>query len=248
MLQLLKAKQILTSSNVSETAITTLSIIMMMILIVLLGLQIIFIIYGNEVRSFFKKFSFFKIKKKQDTRVLLEFINNLASVLSKMSKEKTGALIVIENKDNLAAYINIGNRIDSPFNPELVVSIFYNKLSALHDGAMIIRNWRIISLSSYLPVTKKIVSVEYGARHRAAIGICERYDCFSFVVSETTGNITIVHGTTIKKLSSVPEELADQIAKIFAKTNLLTENKSLKNVDIVMEIEKFNKTSTEKTK
>lgn len=242
------ANKILYSSSVDETTVTSLSVVIMIILIILLGLQIIFIIYGNEVRSFFKKFSFFKIKKKQDMKILIEFINNLASVLSKMSKEKIGALIVIENKDNLASYINIGNRIDSPFSPELVVSIFYNKLSALHDGAMIIRNWRIISLSSYLPVTKKIVSVEFGARHRAAIGICERYDCFSFVVSETTGNITVVHGNLIKKLSSIPEELADQIAKIFVKTSILNENKSFKNVDIIKEIEKFNETSNEKTK
>lgn len=249
-MQPLKLKQILNSSNVNvnETAITSLSIIMMIMLIVLLTLQIVFIIYGNEVRGFFKKFSFFKIKKKQDTNVLIEFINNLSSTLSKMSKDKTGALIVIENKDNLAAYINIGNRIDSPFSPELVVSIFYNKLSALHDGAMIIRNWRIISLSSYLPVTKKIVSVEYGARHRAAIGICERYDCFSFVVSETSGNITMVHGSTIKQLSTSPKELSDQIAKIFTKASIITEHKSFKKIDITKEIEKFNKTSNEKTR
>jgi diadenylate cyclase len=136
----IRDKQVLNAIDVNETAITTLSIVTMLMLIVLLILQIIFMIYGNEVRNFFRKFSFFKIKKKQDTKILVEFINNLASVLSKMSKDKIGALIVIENKDNLAAYINIGNRIDSPFSPELVVSIFYNKLSALHDGAMIIRD------------------------------------------------------------------------------------------------------------
>jgi hypothetical protein len=90
--------------------------------------------------------------------------------------------------------------------------------------------------------------VEYGARHRAAIGICERYDCFSFVVSETSGNVTIVHGSSIKQLSSSPEELANQIAKLFIKTSIISENKSLRNIDIVKEIEKFNKTSNEKTK
>ena len=205
-------------------------------------------ITDNDVKTFFRKFISFKGRKKQDVKTLLEFINNLSSVLSKMSKDRIGALIVIENKDNLSSYINIGNRIDSAFNPELVVSIFYNKLSALHDGAMIIRDWKIVSLSSYLPITKKIVRVEYGARHRAAMGICERYDCFSFVVSETNGNITFVQGNNIRQLSNAPEELANQIAKLFSSASLLNEKKSTKNIDIVKEIEKFNKPTTKKTK
>jgi hypothetical protein len=64
-------------------------------------------------------------------------------------------------------------------------------------------------------MTKKLVSVEYGARHRAAIGICEQYDCFSFVVSETSGTISSVHGNIMKKLSLVPNNLAAQITEIF---------------------------------
>jgi ABC-type methionine transport system ATPase subunit len=90
--------------------------------------------------------------------------------------------------------------------------------------------------------------VEYGARHRAAMGICERYDCFSFVVSETNGNITFVQGNNTRLLSTSPEELANQIAKIFASANLLSEKKSMKNINIVKEIEKFNKPTTKKTK
>jgi diadenylate cyclase len=140
MLELLIHKQVLHASDSAEAALTSLTVIMMIFLIIMLALQIIFIIYGNEVRTFFRKLVFFKSKKKQDVKTILEFINNLSSVLSKMSKDRIGALIVIENKDNLASYINIGNRIESAFNPELVVSVFYNKLSALHDGAMIVRN------------------------------------------------------------------------------------------------------------
>jgi diadenylate cyclase len=57
-----------------------------------------------------------------------------------MSAYKIGSLIVIENKDSLTPYINIGNKIDSPFFPEFITSIFYNKKSPLHDGAIIVRD------------------------------------------------------------------------------------------------------------
>jgi diadenylate cyclase len=178
----------------------------------------------------------------------MSFINNFASVLIKMSADKVGALIVIENKDSLLPYINIGNRVDAAFFPEFITSIFYNKKSALHDGAVIIRNWRIASLSSYLPMTKKVVNVEYGARHRAAFGICEKFDCFAFVVSETTGNITAVHLDEFKQLSQSPEKLVGEIARIFATSGIFASRKSLRKTDILAQVEEFNKSKLLKRK
>ena len=114
----------------------------------------------------------------------------------------------------------MGKKVDVKFFPEFVTSVFYNHKSPLHDGAMIIRNLKIISLSSYLHMTSRIVDVQYGARHRAAFGICEYYDCFAFVVSETNGNITFSHRDEIRRLSQDPEELAGQITQIFSSLSI----------------------------
>jgi diadenylate cyclase len=118
-------------------------VLIIIILLLLLGLifvQILLSIYGNEVKSFFSRLRFAKKRQNDDIKFLLDFFNNLASTLVKLSSDKVGALIVIENSDSLAAYINIGNKVDANFFPEFVTSIFYNHKSALHDGAMIIRN------------------------------------------------------------------------------------------------------------
>jgi diadenylate cyclase len=115
-------------------------IITVLLLIGLIVVQILFAIYGNEIKSFFSRFRFTKKRQNSDIKFLLDFFNNLASTLVKLSSDRVGALIVIENNDSLTPYINIGNKVDANFFPEFVTSIFYNHKSALHDGAMIIRN------------------------------------------------------------------------------------------------------------
>ena len=104
--------------------------------------------------------------------------------------------------------------MDSPFFPEFVYSVFYNHESALHDGAMILRNLRIASLSSYLPVSKRLLPVKYGSRHRAAFGIAERTDALAFVVSETTGTISFMRVADHKVLSNNSVELAKELTDI----------------------------------
>jgi hypothetical protein len=91
-------------------------------------------------------------------------------------------------------------------------------------------------------MTRRIVNVEYGARHRAAFGICEKYDCFAFVVSETNGNITAVHLDDFKRLSQQPEKLVSEIAKIFASSGIFNnKKKSSSKINLETRIEEFNK-------
>jgi diadenylate cyclase len=124
--------------------IIDLSFVLLIICVLLLGLllafQILFMIYGTEIKLLFAKLHFTKKRQKTEIKFLLDFFNNLASTLVKLANDKVGALIIIENNDSLAPYINIGNKIDTNFFPEFVTNIFYNHKSALHDGAMIIRN------------------------------------------------------------------------------------------------------------
>lgn len=188
-----------------ETIILVILILLLVLLLWIAIVQFCSDFLGKDIKLFFHKINIFSKKDNDEYNKLMTFISKLVSVLIKMSHDKVGALIVIEKNDSLNQYINIGNKMESEFLPELVYTIFYNKKSPLHDGAIIVRDWKIVSVSSYLPTSKKIINVQYGARHRAAFGISEKYDCFAFVVSETNGNITGVHLDEAKTLSQVPE-------------------------------------------
>lgn len=225
-------------------------IILILLIVLIVGVAWIAII--QFITSFlkidtsiiFKNIFMRKKADKDEYDKLVAFVNKLASALIKMSLDKVGALIVVEKKENLNQYINIGNRIESDFLPELVYTIFYNKKSPLHDGAIIIRDWKIVSVSSYLPTSKKIINVQYGARHRAAFGITEKFDCYAFVVSETNGNITGVHLDETKHLSNIPEKLTTQLIQMFLTSNMI----SARNQKMLKEQKQEIKNKTKKNK
>lgn len=162
-----------------------------------------------EKESFFNFF-----KKKQDDRSLNDFYDNLSSSLLKLSADKIGGIIAIEREDNLDYYINVGYKIAGEFSPEFIISVFYNKNSPLHDGGIIIRDMKMVSISSYFPMTQQLLDVSYGARHRAGVGLSEKSDAIVFIVSETNGKISVAQKGRIKRLSNNPERLFDEIIKL----------------------------------
>ncbi len=122
-----------------------------------------------------------------------------------LSGSKTGALIVFGMDDGLQYYIESGDYIDANISKRLLVSIF-NKESPLHDGAVIIQNERIISARSILPVTQKDdLPASMGLRHRAAYGMSEETDSIILVVSEETGQMSLVRKRKIKQNLTAPE-------------------------------------------
>ncbi|WP_027123999.1 diadenylate cyclase CdaM [Mycoplasmoides pirum] len=155
-------------------------------------------------------------RKHRDVTSDKVFIDNLSSSLLKLSNDKIGAIIAIECNDSLDFYINLGYKIKGDFSPEFIISVFYNKNSALHDGAIIVRNKNIVSISSYFPMTRQLLDVSYGARHRSAVGLSERTDSIIFVVSETTGRISGVKNGIIHKLSQNSDRLVDEIIKLLS--------------------------------
>ncbi len=111
-----------------------------------------------------------------------------------MAKQKEGALIVIQRSDSLREEINSGDLINAYISQRLIENIFF-KNSPLHDGAMIISNHRITAAGCILPVSHDPkIPKHLGLRHRAAKGITEKSDCLAIVVSEETGNISVVSG------------------------------------------------------
>lgn len=104
-----------------------------------------------------------------------------------MSPRKIGALVAIQGSRTLQEYISTGIPLDADVSGELLINIFIPN-TPLHDGAVIIRDNKIAVSCAYLPLTENSrISKEFGTRHRAAIGLSEVSDAFTFVVSEETG-------------------------------------------------------------
>lgn len=118
-------------------------------------------------------------------------IGDISSACASMASKKIGALIVFENKTNLGDIIKTGSVLNAESSSELLENIFYPK-SPLHDGAVVVRNFRIYAASCILPLTKKkSIDRDLGTRHRAALGMSEDSDAIVVAVSEETGMISV---------------------------------------------------------
>ncbi|WGI36812.1 diadenylate cyclase [Mesomycoplasma lagogenitalium] len=166
-----------------EKIILVLVLILVLIMFFILVIKEIYFLY-KHIKS--KKSKFKEMADSNKNRVIIE----LKNAVEELSKTKTGAIITIENHDNIENLRTDGVRIDSNISSSLLISIF-NKNSPLHDGAVIIRNNKITYASTYYKITSKSINNKFGSRHRAAMGISEQSDSTTIVVSEETGGITI---------------------------------------------------------
>ena len=113
--------------------------------------------------------------------------------VSKLSAERHGAIIVIEQEDNLDAYLEGGVTINAPISAPILENIFFPG-SPLHDGAVIIRDAHILKASCILPIAAKVPELEtlnLGTRHTAAISLSRVSDALVIVVSEEKGWISL---------------------------------------------------------
>lgn len=121
-------------------------------------------------------------------------IYELIKTVTVLSANRTGALIVIEDKVALGEYIDTGIPIDAVVTNQLLLNIFEHN-TPLHDGAVILRNNRVIAATCYLPLSANLsINKELGTRHRAGVGISEVSDSVTLIVSEETGSISIAKG------------------------------------------------------
>ena len=122
-----------------------------------------------------------------------EVVAEIVAAVTAMSRRKCGALIVVERRFNLQTLIDDSIPLDIKINALVLESIFFPN-SPLHDGAVIIRNNRIVAARVILPLTRaEHVSRHLGTRHRAALGISEESDAVTIVVSEETGFISLAY-------------------------------------------------------
>ncbi len=156
------------------------------------------VIFQPELRRAFAQlgsYAFWRRDRKRET------IAEVSQAVRHLSERKVGALIVLERKIGMQNIIDDAVKIDVKPNALLIESVFYPN-APLHDGAMIIRDGRIVAVRAILPLSRQKLSRTMGTRHRAAIGITEETDAVAVVVSEETGKISIAcHGGIIRDLT-----------------------------------------------
>ena len=189
------------------------------------GVIILAIVFQQELRKFLMFIGKGKIIKNQGIfkfNFNVEHDNNLnSSAIAKacqdMAKTKTGAIMVITQMDDLAVFAETGVAMNAEISVPIIESIFY-KNSPLHDGAVIIRDNKIISARCVLPVSNSDDFPEnLGMRHRAAVGITEESDAVTVIVSEETGGISYVKdGELFTKRNA--QQLEQFLNRIFTKS------------------------------
>lgn len=164
-----------------------------------------------------------------DSRLDKKSINEIAKATYAMSEVKTGALIVIENNVKLGDFERTGISIDAEISSQLLLNIFEHN-TPLHDGAVLVRDNRILSATCYLPLTENMeIDKDLGTRHRAAIGVSEQSDSITIVVSEETGDVSIAYnGGIFRKLSK--DQLIDKINEIMKSEKKLKKAKMKKGL------------------
>lgn len=121
-------------------------------------------------------------------------IREIVRACVEMGKVKTGALIVIKNKDALTEYERTGIEVDGIVTSQLLINIFEHN-TPLHDGAIIVRGDRVTFATCYLPLSDNMdLSKDLGTRHRAGVGMSEATDAMVVMVSEETGKISVAYG------------------------------------------------------
>ncbi len=143
-----------------------------------------------------------------------KIIKEITTAISSLSRQKIGALIIFELKTGLNEIIDTGVSLNSEISSGLLINIFIPN-TPLHDGAVIVRNFRIAAAGCFLPLTdNNQLSKDIGTRHRAALGMTERSDAIGLIVSEETGYISYaIDGRLYRNIQI--EELEKVLAKIF---------------------------------
>jgi diadenylate cyclase len=128
-----------------------------------------------------------------------EAIAQVVASVNVLSKNKIGALIVLERETGLSEFAETGTRLDAVVSSELLTNTFIPN-TPLHDGAVILRKSRILAAGCYLPLSSNpYLDKELGTRHRAAIGVTEESDAVAVIVSEETGTISVAQQGQISR-------------------------------------------------
>ena len=175
--------------------------------IISVGAIALIVIFQEEIRMFFyrvgSRFSSWKLFRpradKEDPRARQQILE-ITQACRHMACTKTGALIVLAGGGSLKEIVDTGERLDAQVSARLIENIFF-KNTPLHDGALVIRDGKMVAAACILPVSKnQDIPRQYGLRHRAALGLTEKSDATCIVVSEENGHISVAEGGNIREV------------------------------------------------
>ena len=178
------------------------------------GVILIIVILQPEIRRALEQLGTNKLKRfiglSDDINLKTkENIYKIVIAAEELSKQRKGALIVIQREIKIQDIIDTGIPINGDISPQVLVNIFEPK-TPLHDGAVIITNNKIAAAACMLPLADdKDIARELGTRHRAAIGVSKESDALAVVVSEETGKISIAKDGTL--IADVREDVLKKI-------------------------------------
>ena len=174
-------------------------------LVVEWAILVVVILFQPEIRRLLERVGssrfglVFGSQSKNTSSDLESAIAETTEAYASMSRDKVGALMVFERQNLLDDVIKTGTELDCGVSSELLKNIFWNK-APLHDGAVIVRNGRIVAAGCMLPLSGNVnLSRDLGMRHRAGIGISEHSDAVVVIVSEENGSISAAVGGMLKR-------------------------------------------------
>lgn len=177
------------------------------------GVLALFVVFQPELRRGLEQLGSNNIRllrfltPEQRSTELEKAIDQTVVACTEMSRSRTGVLIVFERSLVLNDMLRSGTELDARVSSELLKNIFFVK-APMHDGAVIIRNGRILGAGCMLPLSKNVnLSRDLGMRHRAGIGMSENSDAVVVIVSEETGSISVAIGGMLKR-HLMPETLS----------------------------------------
>ena len=208
-----------------------------------IGVIAILILFQPELRSALEKVARNPLSgirnitaDSKDIAMLNAEIDAICTAAGDLSRDKVGALIVIERSTKLGEYIKSGVMVDAVISPYILKNIFFNN-APLHDGAVIIRGGRICAAGCFLPLsTNEEINKDLGTRHRAGIGLSEISDALVIIVSEETGTISLAVDGNLERnynYNSLKQALNNHLAPYgqndASKKNRKSKKRSAKN-------------------
>lgn len=166
------------------------------------GITAILIVFQPELRNALEQLGrknwvtdiFSTESRQEEQEYTARTLQEISRAAIEMGKVKTGALIVLERTVALGEYERTGIPIDAKVSSQLLINIFEHN-TPLHDGAVIVRENRIVAATCYLPLSDNMeLSKQLGTRHRAGVGISEQTDSVTIIVSEETGQVSVAQG------------------------------------------------------
>ena len=171
-------------------------------------LILVIVIFAGEIRQVLERLNPLKMISHNGAQTS-DYINESVSAVEYLARHRIGAILVFERLDRLRDLVRPGISLNGEVQREILISIFQPQ-SPTHDGAVWIKDGRILEVAVFLPISQADMPIKYGSRHRAAVGITELSDAIVVVVSEERGEISLVEHGVLRPVSS-PDQVASAL-------------------------------------